>query len=702
MSAHEQYTIGDFKLFADKRLLVTCDKEIKIDGKQTAILLFFARNPNQLITREQLTENVWQGRYVSDHAINTKISELRKLLQDDYRNPKYLKTHHQRGYELIAPCSMIEQLCSIELKDTDDDIATTDKLATLPKSKRGTKITVLFASIFCLLLIGYFLLNSTLKESPPALTSGYQSYLPVTIERGQEWAPAPSPNGDFLAYNHRNNNLEPWQLRIKKLGSNEVFPLTSGLFESHSPVWIKGNSAVAYTKSIEGKCEIWSTEFEFDSREKNSNYLTDCGTAENLAPLAISNDKEWLYFSNVKSAYNSNIERFNLLTNISEKLTTTVDHKNDFSFSLSKDNTKLAFLRKTLSNQVHLYVLDIDTKDKRLLKTYFHTPTYLSWSNDNNKVYIINQNNSLSEVDVRNKETDIVKYFQSPTRFPVLTQTDDFYLVDGAFFSSEIISAPISNDLYFPTFEQRIYSSYKDVAPAISNDSQFIAFTSNRSGFDQIWLKTASKQYSLTNFKQVGTISDKSFSPDNHHLLFIRNNSLHLIDINQPKADSKVILDQTFNEVRSPIWSCDGQSILLSLKDDANNWALYRYNVAASKLDKLLTNIITIKSACSINKYFTLQLGKPTLIERSGDFKQSNPTNLIVNSIKTNNWQIDAEYLYLLSDNLVTKTKIDTGEEAEIFLPLARYYDFVIHKKLIYASKKIPQETKIKHLIRKQ
>jgi DNA-binding response OmpR family regulator len=61
-------------------------------------------HPDELITREQLLDIVWGWESaVGERAVDTRIVELRKALQEDPSAPKFIETVPNAGYRYIAP-----------------------------------------------------------------------------------------------------------------------------------------------------------------------------------------------------------------------------------------------------------------------------------------------------------------------------------------------------------------------------------------------------------------------------------------------------------------------------------------------------------------------------------------------------------------------------------------------------------------------
>ncbi len=81
----------------------------RLSHKVMAVLVCLAERPQQLVRKEELFERVWEGAFTSDEALSTVVYELRKALEDDARNPRYIETIRKSGYRLIAPVSPLNE-----------------------------------------------------------------------------------------------------------------------------------------------------------------------------------------------------------------------------------------------------------------------------------------------------------------------------------------------------------------------------------------------------------------------------------------------------------------------------------------------------------------------------------------------------------------------------------------------------------------
>ena len=67
-----------------------------------ALLCALARQPGSLLSKGALLDAVWGHRFVSEAVLKTAISDLRTVLQDDARRPRFIETVSRRGYRFIG------------------------------------------------------------------------------------------------------------------------------------------------------------------------------------------------------------------------------------------------------------------------------------------------------------------------------------------------------------------------------------------------------------------------------------------------------------------------------------------------------------------------------------------------------------------------------------------------------------------------
>ncbi len=70
--------------------------------KAYALLHHLVVHRGELLTKDALLDSLWPGRIVTEGGLSELVRELRRLLGDDAREPRYIETVHGRGYRFIA------------------------------------------------------------------------------------------------------------------------------------------------------------------------------------------------------------------------------------------------------------------------------------------------------------------------------------------------------------------------------------------------------------------------------------------------------------------------------------------------------------------------------------------------------------------------------------------------------------------------
>jgi len=100
-----QYRFGPFEIDADRYELRRAGAAQPVEPLVFDLLLFLARNPGRVVTREDVVDAVWQGRAVSDATIASAVKSARRTLGDTGDTQALLRTVRGRGFEFLADVS---------------------------------------------------------------------------------------------------------------------------------------------------------------------------------------------------------------------------------------------------------------------------------------------------------------------------------------------------------------------------------------------------------------------------------------------------------------------------------------------------------------------------------------------------------------------------------------------------------------------
>jgi eukaryotic-like serine/threonine-protein kinase len=93
------YRFGPFDLDAEQRLVRCEGTKIALPPKAFDLLLYMVRNPQRLITKEELLKAVWPDSFVEEGNLSQNIFLLRKALTPQQNDFRYIVTIPGRGYQ---------------------------------------------------------------------------------------------------------------------------------------------------------------------------------------------------------------------------------------------------------------------------------------------------------------------------------------------------------------------------------------------------------------------------------------------------------------------------------------------------------------------------------------------------------------------------------------------------------------------------
>ena len=69
------------------------------------LLVFLASSDGRVVSKDEIIDAVWEGRFIAEATLTRSIADLRRALGDNTQTPQYIETIPKRGYRFVAPVS---------------------------------------------------------------------------------------------------------------------------------------------------------------------------------------------------------------------------------------------------------------------------------------------------------------------------------------------------------------------------------------------------------------------------------------------------------------------------------------------------------------------------------------------------------------------------------------------------------------------
>jgi DNA-binding winged helix-turn-helix (wHTH) protein len=75
---------------------------IRMEPQVFDVMTHLVNNHQRLVTKNELFDTVWGGRFVGDAALTSRIKVARRILGDDGESQRYIRTIRGRGYRFVG------------------------------------------------------------------------------------------------------------------------------------------------------------------------------------------------------------------------------------------------------------------------------------------------------------------------------------------------------------------------------------------------------------------------------------------------------------------------------------------------------------------------------------------------------------------------------------------------------------------------
>lgn len=96
-------SFGEFTFDPERRELVRGGEPLHLSPKAFRLLEVLLAHRPRAVPKETLYDELWSDVHVEEANLKNLIAEIRAVLDDDPRAPRFIRTHHRFGYSFAAP-----------------------------------------------------------------------------------------------------------------------------------------------------------------------------------------------------------------------------------------------------------------------------------------------------------------------------------------------------------------------------------------------------------------------------------------------------------------------------------------------------------------------------------------------------------------------------------------------------------------------
>src|SRR5215472_9914003 len=131
---HSEFQVGAWQVQPQLNTISRDTQTIRIEPKMMEVLVFLAKSPGEVVSKQRLVHEVWRDTFVTDDVIVRCVSRLRKAFGDTAARPEIIETVSKKGYRLLVPVRAYRRFgCGSDRSRTE----VADSIAILPFENTG-------------------------------------------------------------------------------------------------------------------------------------------------------------------------------------------------------------------------------------------------------------------------------------------------------------------------------------------------------------------------------------------------------------------------------------------------------------------------------------------------------------------------------------------------------------------------------------
>lgn len=447
-----------------QKLLYLDTAEIAIEPKVMELLIYLYHQRDHYVGIEELHQNVWADRVVSDTAVRSAIKKLRILLGDqDLTNPHYIKSVSKRGYKLVCVISpfhkhqqpFIQESVSAAVLQARGGYASDFVLAG-PDSKKVIKPMVFRVSVLlCICLSLFWFASKALSKSDIRLSEIQQ----LTEFHGEKLSLSVSANGRYIAFTGRTSPDQDRQVYLFDKQSQQIRQLTTKATNAAFVSFVQDDKALIYSNSVTDGSSLHLLPLTI--AEPESAMVTLLNGKNIIGQIEQGRKPSEIIFVMAENA-GSSVMVYSLDINTTELERLVIVSRSDehlYGVALSPDKGFLALLKQS-KGEYQIVLHDLEKKHEVNLRNVTGRISNIIWHTSQHLVVL--DDDAISLLDIKSKKTEPL-YTNSEGLITAITSHDGITLAVAKKAKARADRLYIEQDLGSDSETSRIVNAASDV-----------------------------------------------------------------------------------------------------------------------------------------------------------------------------------------------------------------------------------------------
>jgi len=102
------YHFEQFTLDTKEYKFTEHGKSVSLEPRVFGVLAYLLEHHEHIVSKEELIDSLWDGRVITDSALNTCIRSVRRALSDDREKQAFIRTFPKRGFQFVGSVDIEE------------------------------------------------------------------------------------------------------------------------------------------------------------------------------------------------------------------------------------------------------------------------------------------------------------------------------------------------------------------------------------------------------------------------------------------------------------------------------------------------------------------------------------------------------------------------------------------------------------------